>query len=379
MRLVESGYVYDGRLAPPHRRSCAFTTITLLQDGTALASGRWGSDRDSLDGHECVFASRDQGRTWELRWDGYGRGAWEDGTPGEVKGLAIAETAPGQLWATGLWVNRSDPALPFVNPQTQGLLPMRVFHTLSADGGHTWGPRQRMDTAPHPGASPVSSGVLRLPGGALAQPYEHWKEYGDPGSARPAAYLRLSRDEGATWPEYLGVATHPENLLYYWDQRLAAHPETGALVAMFWTHDPQARADRDVYIAWGTAQGRQWSAPMGTGLPGQHCQPLPLGGGRLLALYARRGHPPGIAASVSADFGRNWDRRRDLMVYDSAAGAEPGVGRPRSQAELWGDMEAWRFGHPRGVLLPDGEVLAVFYAGDDQVKSARWARLAIDD
>ena len=39
-------------------------------------------------------------------------------------------------------------------------------------------------------------------------------------------------------------------------------------------------------------------------------------------------------------------------------------------------MEAWRFGHPRAVLLPDGEVFVVYYAGDDQAKSARWARVA---
>lgn len=377
MRLVESGYVCDGRLGPAHRRSCAFTTAVLLQDGTVLVSGRWGSARDSLDGHECVFASPDLGRTWKLRWDGHGRGAWEE-TPGEVKGLAIAETAAGTLVGTGLWVDRSDPEQPFVHPQTQGLLPMRIFHTTSTDGGRTWGPRQRMDTAPHPAASPVSSGVRRLPGNVLAQPYEHWKEYSDPAPARPAAHLRLSRDDGATWPEYTPVAAHPQNHLYYWDQRLAAHPQTGRLVAMFWTHDSLARVDRDVHIAWGTAHGRSWSQPLSTGLPGQHCQPIALGGDHLLAVYSRRGHPPGIAASLSADFGRTWDRGRDLMVYDSAAGTEPGAGRSRSQAELWDDMEAWRFGHPRGVLLPGGEVLVVFYAGDDQVKSARWARLAIE-
>ena len=39
------------------------------------------------------------------------------------------------------------------------------------------------------------------------------------------------------------------------------------------------------------------------------------------------------------------------------------------------DMEAWRFGHPRAVLLPVGEVF-VYYAGDDQAKSALWDRVA---
>ena len=40
-------------------------------------------------------------------------------------------------------------------------------------------------------------------------------------------------------------------------------------------------------------------------------------------------------------------------------------------------MITWRFGHPRGVLLPTGEVFVVYYEGDDATKSVRWARLAV--
>ena len=94
-----------------------------------------------------------------------------------------------------------------------------------------------------------------------------------------------------------------------------------------------------------------------------------------MAVYSHRADPPGIAASVSGDFGRTWDRRRDLMVYDSSAGTEPGARGARSQKEKFSDMEAWRFGHPRGELLRDGSVLVVFYAGGDDAKSACWAKV----
>ena len=40
------------------------------------------------------------------------------------------------------------------------------------------------------------------------------------------------------------------------------------------------------------------------------------------------------------------------------------------------DMEAWRFGHHRAVLLPARDVFDVLYAGDDQAKSALWDRVA---
>ena len=70
----------------------------------------------------------------------------------------------------------------------------------------------------------------------------------------------------------------------------------------------------------------------------------------------------------------------DLFFSTLPPAAQPaGAGHARSQAELWSDMENWRFGHPRAALLPTGEVFVVYYAGDDRVKSARWARLSVED
>ena len=376
MRLVDSGVIRDGHPIPGHRRNCAFTTINRLHDGAILVSGRWGSARDSVDGHACIWATTDEGRSWSLRYDGFGKGAW-DGTPGEIKGLTSTELAPGKLTATALWVDRSEPDRPFIHPVTQGLLPMRIMHVDSEDGGFTWSSPRRMETTPHVAASPCSHPIIRLPGGVLAQPYEQWKEYLDSSPGRPAARLRFSRDGGRTWPDFVTVARHPDNTRAYWDQRLAVHPDDGRLVATFWTHDFYAGIDLDIHIAFGSPDGRSWTIPRVTGLPGQHCQPLSLGGDRLLAAYPRRGDPPGIVLSISEDFGENWDRGRDLLVYDSTAGTESGASGSRSQSELWGDMERWRFGHPRMVRLPDDEVFVVYYGGNDTVKTARWARVRV--
>lgn len=376
MRLVDSGVICDGQAIPDHRRNCAFTTINKLHDGTILVSGRWGSLRDSVDGHACIWATADLGRTWELRYDGFGKGSW-GGAPGEVKGLTSTELAPGKLTATALWVDRSDPDLPFIHPETQGLLPMRIMHVDSDDGGFTWSMPRRMDTSPHLAASPCSHAIIRLPGGVLAQPYEQWKEYDDPSTGRPTARLRFSRDGGRTWPEFVTVARHPDNALAYWDQRLAIHSGDGRLVATFWTHDINAGVDIDIHVAFGSPEGRSWTVPRPTDLPGQHCQPLSVGGDRLLAVYPRRRDPPGIVLSISEDFGERWERERDLLVYDSTAGTESGAKGSRSQSELWSDMERWRFGHPRMVRLSDDEVFVVYYAGDDAVKTARWARVRV--
>jgi hypothetical protein len=375
MQVTASGVIWDARTAPVNERTTSATSAVLLDDGTVLATCRLGSDREGADGHTGVFATRDGGESWELRYLSLPEREW-DGWPGETRGWYIAELTPGVCTASVLWTDRSDPGRPWINPRTQGLLGMRAYHLVSRDGGRSWPERRRIDLSPHRGAS-TTGPVLRLADGALAQPFEHWKEYEDEEPAQPAAWLRVSMDDGASWPEDVLVAQHPEGALFYWDQRLEAHPDDGRLVNMFWTHEVGAGRDRDVHVAWGTPDGRTWTVPVATGLPGQHCQPISLGGDRLVAVYSHRGDPPGIRAVLSEDFGATWDRATEIVVWASDAGAEPGSGRPRAQDEYWSDMGAWQFGHPRGVCLPSGEVLVVFYGGSGVDRSARWARLRV--
>jgi BNR repeat-like domain len=373
MEVVAEGVIWDARSAPINERSASSTYAVRLADGTVLVTCRLGTDREGPDGHTAVFATTDRGATWELRYLGLAERVWDD-WPGESRGWYAAELERGVLTAAVLWTDRSDPTRPWVDPVTQGLLGMRTYHLTSRDGGRSWTDRRRIDLGQHTGASPTGQ-PLRLADGALAQPFEHWKDQDDPTPGHPAAWLRLSTDEGRTWPADVLVAHHPDDALYYWDQRLEVHPADGRLVNMFWTHDPLAGRDVDVHIAWGTPDGRTWTVPAGTGLPGQHCQPIALGGDRLLAVYSHRGDPPGIRAAVSEDFGRSWDRERELVVWASVAGREPGAGGARSQDAYWNDMGAWQFGHPRGAALGDGEVLLVFYGGTGIARSARWARV----
>ena len=238
MQVVGEGIIWDARSAPRNERTASATSAVLLADGTVLATCRLGSDREGADGHTAVFATSDGGDSWELRWLGLGEREWDD-WPGETRGWYVAEVAPGTLVASVLWTDRSDPSLPWVNPRTQGLLGMRVYHTYSTDGGRSWPERRRLDLAPHQGASSTGP-LVRLADGALAQPFETWKAYEDEAPGRPAAWLRVSNDEGLTWPTDVLVARHPGNALFYWDQRLATHPDDGRLVTMFWTHDSGA-------------------------------------------------------------------------------------------------------------------------------------------
>ena len=213
--------------------------------------------------------------------------------------------------------------------------------------------------------------VLELANGVLAQPYECWKEYEEPGPAPQAAYLRLSTDGGLTWPDWQLVAA--AEATYLWDQRIAIAPDDGRLVAMFWTHDSRSHAHRDSHISWGAPDGRQWSEPVGTGLPGQHTQPLALGAGRLLAIYPRRDDVAGIVMSHSRDSGVTWLRQEDLWLHRHGGGAEEGSLASETLHATWRDMSGWSFGHPRCLLVEPALVFAVYCAAGN----AHWALVEV--
>ena len=374
MRLVASGTVFDTRNAPANERSASSTAALMAADGTLYVSFRLGTERESGDGHTALMASRDLGATWEIRYLGLHE-RWLDGVPGETRGFQLAELEPGVITASVLWTDRSDPSKPWVNQATQGLLPMRNYHVTSRDGGITWSAPRPVDL-PHPSAS-TTGPLIALPGAVLAQPFEHWKSYDDPSIGRPRALLRFSRDRGATWPDEAVVAADATNCLYYWDQRLAVHPDSGRLVAMFCTFDHEANHDVPIHIAWGSPDGRHWTTPEATSLDGQHCQPVALGGDVLAAAYSHRRNPPGVRLALSRDFGRTWNPAEEIEVYGSGAGDEPNATGATTGKDYWNAMGAWQFGHPRAIALPYGQVFVVFYAGEGATRSARWARVEV--
>ena len=372
MRVVDRGLVFDATAAPAHSRSSAFTGVTRLRNGDLLVSFRTGTGRDSPDGRLRIMRSRDTGQTWETLHPGLTANI--DGIEGNLVEGFFTESAPDRLLGTFAWVDRSNPALSFVNQETAGILPMRVLLAETGDGGATWRSFRDVDTRPEVGCA-VTGPVFGLADGALALPYESWKEYDDPRPGTHVAWLRLSFDGGETWSEKAAVAADPDARVFYWDQRIAQHPETGQLVAMFWTHDRNAETDIENHIAWGNPDGREWTLPTPTGWRGQHCEPISLGGDRLAALYVHRHDPPSLRAVVSEDFGRTWRRDEELVFYSSEVGTEPGAAGARQFEDFWQDMMAWRFGHPRGVLLPDGGLFVAFYAGDETATSMHWVRI----
>ncbi len=374
MQVVDRGVIYDAAAAPPNGRSAAFTSLTLLSNGDLIAAFRIGTGRDAPDGRLRIMRSRNSGRTWDTMHPGLT--ATIDGVAGNLYAGYFTELNRDRLLGAFVWVDRSNPDLSFVNPETAGVLPMRTLLAESGNSGVSWSEFREVDLTPQQGCS-CTGPIFELENRTLALPYESWKEYDDPNPGHHTASLRLSSDGGENWPDMVVVAADPESSMFYWDQRIGRHPITGEFVAMFWTHDRNAEVDVENHISWADRSGRIWSRPAPTGWRGQHCQPIALGGDRLAAIYVHRHDPPSLCAVMSDDFGKTWKPDSEIAFYTSKVGTEPGSAGTRAFEEFWQDMMAWRFGHPRGVLLPDGDLMIAYYAGDSDSTSMHWARIRL--
>jgi hypothetical protein len=78
-----------------------------------------------------------------------------------------------------------------------------------------------------------------------------------------------------------------------------------------------------------------------------------------------------VAAAIDAPF----DPASDLTLY-SLLGAGSRDGGETTGAML-ADMGLWTFGLPFAELLPNGEVLVVYYAGSEAAMDIRFARLKL--
>lgn len=374
MRIIDQGVLFDATGQLAHRRTNCFTSLFVMPGDRILVSFRTGKTKDDPDENLILRLSQDGGKSWETvfeglppRVDGIG-GGWRHGP--------ISLLEPGRLIGSFCWFDRSERNCPLANPETQGVLPSRVFVMESRDEGRTWVDRREVNTKPFEGIA-TTGAILKLANGALALPYEAWKSYSDTSYGKHHAILRISHDGGHSFDPAVIVAHDPNANLFFWDQRLALDPETGRIVGLFWTHERQAQQDRNIHIAWGSPDGKTWTQPVDTGMAGQIASPLILPGGRVLAVYVHRHSPPSLRAVLSEDFGKTWDRANELVFYASGAGKESGMEGQRSFGDYWSDMSVWNFGHPEAALLANGDIFIAFYGGDSNALSMRWVRMTL--
>jgi hypothetical protein len=359
IRVEGHATVWEAAPDDPSGHACE-PRILGRSSGEILLAHRVGTRRESNDGRPHLLESSDGGHRWttlDRPLDALGRDGWD------LRGAALAELPSGDLLTVVVALDKSLER-PTYNPGTEGLVPVANHVAVSSDGGRTW--RQLADLAGGPVPQTASQGLLVLPDGHVLCTFETFKAYDEPGTWRYLGGLLRSTDGGATWGDcVISAASDPDGDPHdtmWWDPRIA-RVAGGELVQFMYAFRHRSRTEGPVHVAWSRDEGRTWTPPASTGLPGQAAYPVPLEDGQLVLLQQRRGDEQAIVAQVSSDGGRTFDRRSETVVHEHAATSAPGADGTLSAFDYLMSMDRFTFGHPCGVAISPDEVLAVWYAG----------------
>ena len=364
--MIETGLIYRNPKPHLHSRQASFPSLVLLPSGEMLAAFAIGSGFESTDQHTEFARSSDGGRTWRLVGP-----IFTDQTDRPTSSnVRISRMPDGELIAFGVRADRSRQDEGLTNPETLGFVETDLILLRSSDDGHTW---QGPVTVTPPLVGPafeLCSPVIPLYDGRWLWPTSTWKGWNGENPSGMKAIALVSHDRGHTWPEYVEVMNGtPENVIY-WEQKIVDLGD-GRLLAVCWTHDLGAGADRPVHYAISHDYGRSFGPPRSTGLHGQTSTPIFLGNGRLVCIY-RRTDKPGLWASYARLADDEWVNEAELPLWGhDRAGAANIVGGQNLSREF----TTLKFGLPDGLRLPDGQVFAAFWCVEECLYVIRWFRI----
>lgn len=298
---------------------CAWPNLTVLQDGTIVATIFNQPSHGSVAGDVECWATKDHGTTWR-----------KVGTPAPHKpdttrmNVAAGRAKSGDLIviASG-WSNQYPPGKsgrPFRAGILQGWL------CRSSDGGRTWSiDREGLPERSPDGHPWIPFGdVLEGHDGVLRVTVYSWPGYS---TRNERAWCIASRDDGKTWGEFTPLdqdnLRNETVILNLGGSKWLAAARYSALYGYI--------SDDDC---------RTWQA-LGqiTGGAQHPAHLLRLNDGRVLLSYGdRTGTVHGVEVCTTSDEGKTWSS-------------------PVRVVDWWGDG-----GYPSSVQLPDGQILTAYYA-----------------
>lgn len=372
MIVEDSGEIFSGRPGGPIS-SATFPLACVSRSGRWLCAFRGAPAKVPNAGqHVMLTWSDDCGKTWRDPFAPFSP-PMLDGKPGLFRFAGLTRLHGGRIMAAINWVDHADPAAPYFNETTEGLLDTRVFTSISQDDGATWSTPRPVDTRPFTVPTPLTGAIVRFEDDELACPIELNKPYGDTLPWEHASVLLFSTDGGKTWPRHSVVTKDPENRIFYWDQRASLLPD-GRLFVVFWTYDREKSTYLNIHTRFSDDHGHSWTALRDTGVAGQPGPVFALEDGELVMPVVDRSGPTKITVRKSEDKGISWPDEDVVVVYDSEATTQ--TREKSSMQDAWAEMGAFSVGLPHAAPLPGGGALLVYYAGrETDATGIRWAKI----
>lgn len=371
MQIVGQGTVFSSRPKTDAASSC-FPGICVLDSGRWLANFRLAPVKSGRTSRACLSWSDDQGHTWSEPVP-VGDPLAVDGRAGVWRTLGCTPMGGERVIASLCWEDVSNPFQTMFNPQTDGCVDANLFLTISVDGGKHFAEPKRIHCGRYDDRAIYFSGpILVLPDDRWLAQFEVYKQWDDPKPIDHIAATTASVDEGKTWSEPVIVHSDPEGKLIAWDQRPVVMPD-GSIFDVFWSYNRSTSQYLNIHAKSSTDGGQSWSDPWDTGVPGQPARPVPLEDGRIFMTQVDRTGEPIIMARLSADGGKSFPEQTNITIHQRTSGHRL---QTRSHEEAWEEMFAFRLGLPDAVLLPGGDVLVLYYTGDDPDHTdVEWVRI----
>jgi len=372
MRVINEGIVYEGQKGT-NQQSCAFPGVCILSNGRWVSSFRAAPVKESVTEQKVLITwSDNDGKSWCEPISPFSP-FYINGKKGVFRSAMLASLGSTNVLAALCWVDCSNPALPFFNEETEGLLDTRIFFSRSVDCGETWSEPEMMDTAPFNVPTPITGPVLFLPGGKMACQFELNKHYYDINIWRHSSVMMYSWDGGKTWTEHCVVSNDPDNRIYYWDQRPAVLRD-GIIIDLFWTFDRVTAKYLNIHARKSSDNGCTWSDIWDTGVPGQPAPIVSLPDGKIAMVYVDRSSEPVIKVRTSNDGGKVWAQDTESIIYESCTSAQ--TSNKSTMQDAWSEMGKFSVGLPATALLPGDDIIVVYYAGQHtDFTDIRWAKV----
>jgi hypothetical protein len=294
-----------------------------------------------------IARSRDGGRTW-----GSERFIFPDlANRFSLFGSVSQDPRDGSLIFYASRYRIDKPGEPNWSDATKGLKENELIWSRSTDRGQTWSeprviPMQIAGSAEAPGP------ICAMRSGRWACCYAPYNTF-DPNLKVDRNQLAgmFSDDQGKTW-KYQPIMRFPlvdRGAAEAWVIQLA----DGKLLATSWVYDYADASDLPNQYALSSDDGRTWQGPFSTGIRGQSTGLLALPDGRAVMTYNQR--KPSRSACTSRSRVR---RRKDLTPSSTSPSGVPPSRRRRQGASVdHTNWQAYAFGEPSAVRLPDGDLL----------------------
>ena len=378
MNLIEQGIAAQSKTGT-EAQSCAFPGLCILPSGRWLVSYRAAPAKASMQKqHPRICWSDDSGASWSEPIQPF-HPPDAGTTPGSFRTAYVTPLADETLLAAICWVDNTEPAKPFFNEETEGLLDTRICLSRSSDDGATWSSATFVDTSPLDMPIPLTGAILNLGGPMgkelLAMQVELNKSYLDPEPWHHRSMLLISNDSGHTWDEHIVTSDDPQRQIFYWDQRPSVVGKN-ELLDLFWTFDRSSGDYLNIHARRSENNGRDWSPLWDTGVSGQPAPAVRLADGRLAMVYVDRTSAPAIKLRTSHDNGFHWPTETETTLFTQSHNQN--LASPGNMQTAWNEMYDYALGLPTTTLLPDGDLLIVFYAGSSgDETSIHWQRLRV--